>query len=176
LVIAPFGAYLRRIHSPAMFLATSIDVAAGALNQNLVESGGKKKGKAVKLASPFETVGERVTVSADSRVGAGSTAGDKTSVKKSCVGHDVELGAGVKLNGCVILGGAMVGSGANLSGCIVCSNASIGDGAILKDCRVAAGVLVPEGTEATGQNFSALHEGVRLEGDEDGFDDAFEFA
>jgi translation initiation factor eIF-2B subunit gamma len=176
LSVASFGGFAWRINSAAQFLAIGLDVAAGALSKATPYGKENKKGKPSRTASPFETVGERTNVSSDSLVGAKCTAGDKASVKKSCVGDAVLLGAGVKLNGCVIAGNSTIGNDANLSACVVCSGASIGTGSILKDCRVDAGVSVPQETRATGRDFSDLQDTGVEEGGNGGFDDAFEFS
>jgi translation initiation factor eIF-2B subunit gamma len=87
-------------------------------------------------------------------------AGDRTTVKKSCVGGNVSLGAGVKVNGTVILDDVVVNDGASLAGCVVGAGAVIGKGCTLKDCRVAFGVLVEDDTHAVGEDMTGVRSAI----------------
>lgn len=191
LFVVPFGGFVRRVNTPEMLLRTSLDVASGALARHLEQDGataspggstlrdaGKKAGKKggagskpAKGESPFVTAGERTNVSPDSFVGPNCTAGDKASVKKSCLSKDVRLGAGVKLNGCVVLDGATIEEGVNLSGCVVAAHCVVGKNSVLKNCRVAPEITVPEATEAEGKDFCVASEEV-----DTGYMDSFEFS
>jgi translation initiation factor eIF-2B subunit gamma len=173
--VLPEKTYIHRTNTVRTYLSTSLDVATGILDQSTTgdAAGGdgsgvapahgkeKKKGKPAKGgASPFDTVGERVNVSVDSYVGMRSSAGDRTTVKKSCVGGSVSLGAGVKVNGTVILDDVVVNDGASLAGCVVGAGAVIGKGCTLKDCRVAFGVLVEDDTHAVGEDMTGVRSAI----------------
>lgn len=186
--VVPYGGFVTRVNTPDAFLSAVLDVAGGALAPHLDggaaavatagqagKKGGKKKGggdKSTLVASPFAQAGERTNVSADSRVGADCTAGDRASVKKSCVSDGVVLGAGVKVNGCALLKGVRIGDATTLAACVVSVDAVVERGCVLKNCRVAPGVCVPEGTEAEGKDFTGAAEVSDLSG----FMDAFEFS
>lgn len=192
LFVVPFGGFVRRVNIPETYLSTSLKVASGALTRHLCGDGadllpvgshsrdaGKKGGKKgaagskpAKGESPFATAGERTNVSPDSFVGPNCSAGDKASVKKSCLSNDVRLGAGVKLNGCVVLESATIEDGVNLSGCVIAANGVVGKDSILKNCRVAPEISVPEATEAEGKEFAGAGE----QADTSGFMDSFEFS
>ena len=58
-------------------------------------------------------------------VGAGTTMGDKCSVKRSVLGPMCKLGAGVKVINSVLMEGCTVGDGCHLQNSILCSGAHL---------------------------------------------------
>lgn len=184
--VESYGHFVRRIATCESYLGATLEVAAGALVQYLggdpgsrkggekaISSGKDKKksgGKPAKAESPFASAGDKTNVSSDSLVGSNCTAGDRTSVKKSCVASNVSFGANVKLNGCAVLNDVKVGDGVSLNSCVLSAGASVEEGCVLKHCRVAAGVTVPAGTEADDVDY-----GVVLE-HEDAFGLGFEIS
>ena len=67
----------------------------------------------------------RVQVAAGCMVGAGTTMGDKCSVKRSVLGPMCKLGAGVKVINSVLMEGCTVGDGCHLQNSILCSGAHL---------------------------------------------------
>lgn len=155
-------AYARRTNTVDAFKRANLEIAAGALDHFLnpekedvvVEKPAtKKKDKKAAKVGVFETEGERVNVSADSVVGAGVSAGDRVSVKKSVIGKNCHIAANVKVNGCIILDDVTLEEGVNLAACVVCAGARIGSGTVLKNCSVESGFQVQEGTEGADRDF-----------------------
>ena len=67
----------------------------------------------------------RAQVAAGCMVGAGTTMGDKCSVKRSVLGPMCVLGAGVKVINSVLMEGCAVGDGCHLQNSILCSGAHL---------------------------------------------------
>ena len=80
-----------------------------------------------------------------------------SSIKKSVVGANCEVGNGVKINGCVLMEGVTIEEGCSLNGVTVCANARIGAGSNLKEGScVGRGYHVPPNTNALkGAHFTA---------------------
>lgn len=53
-------------------------------------------------------VGENFQADSESIIGKGTIIGEKTSIKKSCIGDDCIIGPQVKLNGCVVMNNVVV--------------------------------------------------------------------
>lgn len=162
--------FAKRANTVAGFRAANVDVASGSLEAYLKQSkegdadagnaglSGKKKGKKPSpKVSPFESEGERVSVTPDSLVGPRVSAGDRASVKKSVIGADCSIASNVKVNGCVVLSNVTLEEGVNMAGCIVCEDAVIGKNSVLKDCRVSRNVTVEAETEGQERDFTQLH-------------------
>lgn len=96
----------------------------------------------------------RVSVStADSLIASNTTLNQHCSVKQSCIGSNCIIGAGARIQGCVIMDGAQISEKSVISGCVIGKKAVVGKGVTLKDCEVADGKDIPEGTEAKNEKF-----------------------
>lgn len=83
----------------------------------------------------------------DCLIAAKVTIAERTTIKRSVLGHKVSIAKGVTLLGCVLMDRASIAEGASLEGCIVGRHAIIGAGAKLKNCQVAHGFIVEAGSE-----------------------------
>ncbi|XP_015787751.1 translation initiation factor eIF-2B subunit gamma [Tetranychus urticae] len=80
----------------------------------------------------------KVQIGADCLVSPSSRIGDKTSIKRSCIGDHCLIGEKAKIANCVIMNHVTVEAGCNIQGSIICNNAVICSSAEIKDCIVAA--------------------------------------
>lgn len=185
--LEPSTTYSERVNTVESFESTNIGLSSGKLSSwlkptvdvehsdqgTLSQKQSKKKEKKPRPPVPFSPAGERVTVSLDSVVGTGCSAGDRTSVKKSIIGTNCVLGTNVKLNGCVVLSNVHIEDGANLTSTVICDNSVIKASCTLKNCRVAANTTVQNSTKATDRGFGGEQKGEAAEF-KDNFGDEFD--
>ena len=69
-------------------------------------------------------------------VGDGCSFGDKSTVKRSSLGKQCEVGNNVKIASCVIMDNVKIGDNVKVEGCVICSGAELPKGVQLTGCRV----------------------------------------
>lgn len=97
------------------------------------------------------TIGERTTVGPDSAMGSDSAIDEKTTIKRSLLGSNIQIGKMCRITGCVIMDGVKICDQVKLENCVVCVGAVIGEKAALKDCTVGGKVIITEKTERKGE-------------------------
>lgn len=120
---------------------------------------------------PTSTIPPQMTMpQTTSLVDANVTLFSKSTIKECVIGASCVLGgekAGVRLNRCVLMDGAVVEAGSKLDGCVLGRRCRIGADCELRDCYVQEGFVVAPGTTAKGEVLQAGVEGTDLSGDED---------
>lgn len=120
---------------------------------------------------PTSTIPPQMTMpQTNNLVDANVTLFSKSTIKECVIGASCVLGsekAGVRLNRCVLMDGAVVEAGSKLDGCVLGRRCKIGADCELRDCYVQEGYLVPSGTTAKGEVLQAGVEGTDLSDDED---------
>ncbi len=91
---------------------------------------------------PVKSDSIRSFVDASSLVGAGSTVGERCSIKRTVVGASCRVGDRVRLTNCILQEGVTVEEGAVLQGALLCAGASVGVNAEIRDCIVGHGQAV----------------------------------
>lgn len=80
----------------------------------------------------------KTQIGADCLVSTSSRIGDKTSVKRSCIGDHCIIGEKAKIANCVLMNHVTIEDNCNIQGSIICNNAVICSSAEIKDCIVVA--------------------------------------
>lgn len=128
----------------------------------------------IERLSQAAEVHPRAQVGPDCVVGAHTTIGERSQVKKTVVGNGTLVGVGVKLVNSVIMDHVQVGDGCRLEGVVIGCRAIISERACLKDTFVAGGyVVLPESNiknEILGGDDEEADEGEQEE-EEDYLDD-----
>jgi len=160
--VVPYDAgYCMRACSISAYMQANLDICRGSTAQF------------DKAAEPNEPVKEGnfvlKSISADSARGAKVEVGARSSIKKSAVGNNCRIGAGVRLANCVLMEGVVVHDKVNMSNCILCKGAAVHEGASLKDAQVGSNVTVEAGMVVKGEALTALEAGAEAVDQEDGF-------
>jgi mannose-1-phosphate guanylyltransferase len=123
----PHDAYWLDIGTPATYLEASLDLIAGRVH-----------------AAGVRRVGEGTQVAPDADVG-----------DDVVLGPGVSVGAGARLERCVVLAGGVIGEGCALSDCILAPRVTLGERTV-----VAGGAVLGEGVSVGADN--VLTNGVRV--------------
>lgn len=98
----------------------------------------------------------RSAVGIDSLIGANTTLGEKTNVKRTVVGADCKIGDRVRLTGCVVMDGAEIHNDVQLENCIIGKAAVVRERAKLVNCYVECTNDVAAGTSSKGDTLLSL--------------------
>lgn len=172
----PTAPLLRRIDTTPLLLSTSLLLAklpahdtpsdpANPFNQATLLS---VPTKIHPTSVPPPTT--RVTISKDTLIAPNTTLNQHASIQNSCIGSNCVIGVGARIQGCVIMDGAVVGEKCVLSGTVVGKRVVLGKGVSLKDCEVQDGMVINEGMEGKGEKFlvGGFEEGGEFGAGEDG--------
>lgn len=113
-----------------------------------------------RLLSQAAEIGKKSQIGQiDTMVGDHSVVGEKSSIKRSCIGKMVRIGHSTKISNSVIMDNVIIGDNCKLEGCIVGPYSIIKGSTHLKDCDVGCGhVIVEEGTIAKGEMFTGAQD------------------
>jgi len=163
---------IRRVDSVPLLLNVSLALAklpstsdASASNTPLISFSHAHK------IHPTSTIPPQITMPPSTTlIDANVTLFSKSTIKDCVVGASCVLGgekAGVRLNRCVLMDGAVVEAGSKLDGCVLGRRCRIGADCELRDCYVQEGFVVAPGTTAKGEVLQAGVEGTGLSDDDD---------
>uniref|UniRef100_A0A4W6DXH5 Translation initiation factor eIF2B subunit gamma n=1 Tax=Lates calcarifer TaxID=8187 RepID=A0A4W6DXH5_LATCA len=106
---------------------------------------------------PSAVISERCQMGSDSIIGAQCQVADKTSIKRSTIGHSTIIKEKVKVTNSIIMHGVIIEEGCNIQGSVICSNAVISRGADLKYCLVGNGQRIEPESEANTHPYIHKH-------------------
>jgi NDP-sugar pyrophosphorylase family protein len=86
----------------------------------------------------------------------GSTIGDKVTFKSTVVGRGCKIGSKCRLNNVVLIEDVEIGENTILQNTVVASQARIAENCNLNDCQVGPGHVMPAGTKAKVESFTAV--------------------
>ncbi|TYZ57102.1 hypothetical protein PybrP1_005896 [[Pythium] brassicae (nom. inval.)] len=99
-------------------------------------------------------------------LGAGSSFGDYTSVRKSAVGRNCAIGKHVTIEGSFLWSNVVVEDGARITNAILCDNVVVRKGAVIEEgCVLSFGVVIGEGF--TLKAFSKVTKAAHVEQDDE---------
>ena len=145
--LAPDDAYCARVDTvvPAL-LEVSREIASSNPG-DAAHLNGRKMSKYENFVDPTVAIGGKSAIGPGCIVGAGTSFGEKCSVKRSVVGAGCHVGDGVRLVNCVVMNRATIEDGATVQGSVIGPRAVIGAGASLRECLVEAEFEVEEGDD-----------------------------
>jgi len=146
----PSTAYWLDIGTPARYLQATADILDGAVRTAVADA---LDGARLAVAPDAEVAGRLVgpaLVGARARIAAGAVVTGRT-----VLGRDVEIAAGARVDGAVVLDGAVVGPDATVTDAIIGPGARIG-----RHCRISGHAVVGEGAVLGADN--QLAAGARL--------------
>ena len=145
--LAPDDAYCARVDTTVPALLEVSREVASSQPGDAAHLNGRKMSKYENFVDPSVSIGTKSTIGPGCIVGAGTSFGEKCSVKRSVVGAGCSVGDGVKLVNCVVMNRATIEDGATVQGSVVGPRAVIGAGASLRECLVEAEFEVEEGDD-----------------------------
>ncbi|GAX18689.1 translation initiation factor eIF-2B subunit gamma [Fistulifera solaris] len=86
----------------------------------------------------------------------GSTIGDKVTFKSTVVGRGCKIGSKCRLNNVVLIEDVEIGENTILQNTVVASQVRIAENCNLNDCQVGPGHIMPAGTKAKVESFTAV--------------------
>ena len=173
--VPPFLAYIqpkdatlpliRRVDTVHLLLFVSLRLAKLDSIQDVGKSVASPFAHNSKVAYPAGLAARTTINQADCLIADNTTVESKSIIKESVIGANCTIKSGVKLTRCVLMDGVVVGERCELTGCIIGRRAQIGQFSVLADCQVQEGNVIPDKTDAKGQNFMVF-EGLEVS-DED---------
>lgn len=97
------------------------------------------------------TIGERTTVGPDSALGFDSAIDEKTTIKRTLIGNNVQIGKMCRITNCIIMDHVEIGDQVKLENCVLCSGVVVGEKSTLKDCTLGGKVTLADKTEKKGE-------------------------
>ncbi|CAF9906584.1 MAG: hypothetical protein GOMPHAMPRED_004796 [Gomphillus americanus] len=175
ILVPPFLAYIqpkaatlpliRRVDTVQLLLYVSLRLAKLDSIQDIGKAVASPFAHNSKVAYPAGLAAKTTINQADCLIAENTTVESKSIIKESVIGANCTIKSGVKLTRCVLMDGVVVGERCELTGCIIGRRAQIGQFSVLVDCQVQEGNIIPEKTDAKGQNFMVF-EGLEVS-DED---------
>ena len=161
--IPPFLAYvhsrdpeaplIRRVDTPALLSYVSLRLAKLEPIEDVGKAMASPFSHASKIAYPAGVATKTTIHKANCLLAENVTVEPKSIIKESVIGANCHIKTGVKLTRCLLMDGAVVGDGSDLTDCIIGNRAQVGNGSTLVNCEVQHGNVVPDETEARGENF-----------------------
>ncbi len=151
------GGYWVDIGTPAKYLEVNRDYAAGRIDSGVVRHSAWSADEA--CVGDECVLGPGTLVSRDSTIGDGSVLGAGVTLEGAVVLNAAELGDGVTVAGSVIGQGARVGPGATIAAeSVIGDGCSVGAGARLVATRVWKDLSIPPGTRLEGATITSQEE------------------
>lgn len=170
----PTAPLLRRIDTTPLLLSTSLLLARLPAQDTQPQPNDPSSNNPSLLSHPTKIhptsqppPTTRVTISKDTLIAPNTTLSQHVSIQNSCIGSNCTIGVGARIQGCVVMDGAVVGEKCVLSGSVVGKRVVLGKGVSLKDCEVQDGMVIGDGVEGKGEKFlvGGFEEGVEEGGD-----------
>lgn len=152
----PSAPLLRRIDTTPLLLSTSLLLARLPSHDQLTSTTTATSLLSVPTkihptSLPPSTL--RVSISPDTLIAPNTTLNQHASIKNSCIGSNCIIGVGARIQGCVIMDGAVIGEKCVLSGSVIGKRVVLGKEVSLKDCEVQDGMVLAEGVDGKGEKF-----------------------
>ncbi|RLV82981.1 Translation initiation factor eIF-2B subunit gamma [Meyerozyma sp. JA9] len=140
----------------AMFFRSNHPSVWMEANRHFMKERARKQGQKTGSSHASFDKQSRSAVGLDSLIGANTTLGEKTNVKRTVVGRDCKVGDRVRLTGCLVMDGVVVENDVQLENCIIGKNAVIRGKVRLVNCYVECTNDVPAKTNSKGDTLLSL--------------------
>mmetsp|Transcript_15489 Transcript_15489/g.33608 ORF Transcript_15489/g.33608 Transcript_15489/m.33608 type:complete len:476 (-) Transcript_15489:297-1724(-) len=147
-VVEPGTNYCARVADVQSYGEVNREVADPHVAMHL---SGLRPTKYENIVAASTTIGNKTTIAAACIVGENGALGDKSSIKRSVLGHGVKLGLNVKVINSVLMDGVVVGDNCTIQNSVICANAVLKERATVKDCQIGPGFTVSGGVEYKGE-------------------------
>ena len=152
---------IRRVHSPALLLSTSLRLAKMGSIGDVIHTATLSPFAHDQKIAYSESISKRCHISKANCLLAPKVIVEKGCViKETCIGPNSKICNGARLTRCVILDNVAISERCVLTGCIVESRSLVGKNSVLEDSEVREGYTVGEQTEAKGEILMPLFKDI----------------